>query len=129
MAEYIESEKGKPMLYLNGFLFVKDKGIRNKIYWKCQNFAKCCKCRAITIDDEVVSVSREHNHTGDPTVVEVRRLMHKIKADANSPRATGSLFTRESTDRPNSFLDSLMYVVYEMNTLASQINSNFQKFA
>ena len=72
MAEYIASEKGKPMLYVNG----------NKIYWKCQNFAKSGRCRAITIDDEVTSVSKEHNHTGYPADVEVRRLRHKIKNDA-----------------------------------------------
>ena len=46
------------MLYLDGFLFVKDKSARNKAYWKRQNFAKCCKCRAVTADDELTSVSR-----------------------------------------------------------------------
>ena len=60
-------------------LFVKDKSVRNQIYWKCQNFVKCRECRAITVHDELISVFREHNRAGDPVDVEVRRFMQKIK--------------------------------------------------
>ena len=70
MAEFVKSEKGKPVLLVNGHLFVKDKQIQDKIYWKCHKFANYCKCRAITVKENV-TVSKEHNHPGDPTGVEV----------------------------------------------------------
>ncbi|XP_029645758.1 uncharacterized protein LOC115219713 [Octopus sinensis] len=81
-AKFVQSEKGKPMLLVDGYLFVKDKELKNKKYWKCQNYKKYCKCRAKTDGDEVISVSGEHNHAGNPVNVEVRRFMEKIKNDS-----------------------------------------------
>lgn len=85
-AKFVQSEKGKPMLLVDGYLFVKDKELKNKKYWKCQNYKKYCKCRARTDGDEVISVSGEHNHAGNPVNVEVRRFMEKIKNDSKETR-------------------------------------------
>ena len=52
-----------------------------------------------------------------------------LHAVINSPRATGGLFTWERPNKPKIFLDSLMYVFYEMGILTSWINSNFLKIA
>ena len=86
MAEFIQSEKGRSMLLLDGFLYVKDRQIRSKVYWKCQHFAEKCKGRAITVDGSVSSTSGEHNHAANSTNVEVRRFLDKVKTDAKSTR-------------------------------------------
>ena len=86
MAEYIISEKGKPMLKIDGYLFVKDKQANNKIYWKCNKFASYCKSRTITNDGEVIKVPGEHNHSGDAVNVEVRSFMNRVKSDAKQAR-------------------------------------------
>lgn len=86
MAEFMQSEKGKPMLLLDGFLYVKDKQVWTKIYWKCQHFAKKCKGYAITVDGNIRAFSGEHNHTGDPINVEVRQFLERVKTDAKTTR-------------------------------------------
>ena len=40
MAEFIQREKDRPILLMDGFLYVKDKQVRSKVYWKCQHFAE-----------------------------------------------------------------------------------------
>ena len=85
MAEFVKSEKGKPMLLVDGHLFVKDKKIRDKTYWKCHKFSSYCKCRAITVNEDV-TISKEHNHSADPADIEVRKFMEKVKDDAKHTR-------------------------------------------
>uniref|UniRef100_A0A0L8G2X7 FLYWCH-type domain-containing protein n=1 Tax=Octopus bimaculoides TaxID=37653 RepID=A0A0L8G2X7_OCTBM len=82
MAGYIDSEKGKPVLKIEGFVFVKDKQIGTKIYWKCNKFASYCKYHAITNYSEVVKVSHEHNHSGDSVNIEVRTYINRVKQEA-----------------------------------------------
>lgn len=86
MSEFMQSEKGKPMLLLDGFLYVKDKQVRTKIYWKCRHFAKKCKGHAITVDGNISAFSGEHNHTGDPINVEVRQFLERVKTNAKTAR-------------------------------------------
>lgn len=85
MAEFVKSEKGKPMLLVDGHLFVKDKKIQDKTYWKCHKFSSYCKCRAITVNEDV-TISKEHNHSADPADIEVRKFMEKVKDDAKHTR-------------------------------------------
>ena len=86
MAEFIQSEKGRAMLLLDGFLYVKDKQVRSKVYWKCQHSAEKCKGRTITVDGSISSTSGEHNHSGNSTYVEVRKFLDKVKTDARTTR-------------------------------------------
>ena len=86
MAEFVKSSKGKPMLLLNGYLFVKDKSVENKTYWKCKDFENKCKSRTITIENEVKKEPKQHNHAGDPESVEVFRFMEDVKDKAKNSR-------------------------------------------
>lgn len=86
MAEYIQNEKVKPMLKNDGFLFVKDKQVSTKIYWKCNKFASYCKSRAITNDGKVIKVCLEHNHSDDAVNIEVLSFMKRVKQDAKGTR-------------------------------------------
>ena len=76
------------MLLFNGYLFVKDKQVNTKTYWKCKDFENQCKCRAITVDDEVTNVSREHNHAGDPASTQVYKFMNEVKDKAENTKDT-----------------------------------------
>ena len=91
------------MLKIDGFLFVKDKQLDNKFYWKCNKFASYCKSRAITNDGEVIKVPHEHNHSGDAVSVELRSFMNRAKGEAKQTR------------------DSPQYVI---STAASQLSEN-----
>lgn len=86
--EYVKSEKGKSKLSLDGFLFVKDKQLANKIYWKCENFQKT-KCKARIITDGInTKCTKEHNHGGDAASVEVAKIMEDIRNAAITTRDT-----------------------------------------
>ena len=61
--EFVSSEKGKSKLCLEGFLFIKDKQVDTKIYWKCEHYKKMkCKARVITVNNHVSSSNNDHNH-------------------------------------------------------------------
>ena len=86
MAQFVKSSKGKPMLLLNGFLFVKDKQVRNKTYWKCKDFENKCKSRTITVDDVVTTDPKEHNHGGDRASVKIYEFMNDVREKAKDSR-------------------------------------------
>ena len=82
--EYQSSQKGKPMLVLDGFLFVKEKGvIGDKVSWKCSNYFNMrCAARVQTNRDEVVRRVHEHNHAADIAKVEAKAVLQNMKAQA-----------------------------------------------
>ena len=75
------------MLLLNGYLFVKDKSVENKTYWKCKDFENKCKSRTITIENEVKKEPIQHNHAGDPESVEAFRFMEDVKDKAKKKQS------------------------------------------
>jgi hypothetical protein len=61
--EYLTSEKGYRKLLFNFHLFVKDKSVGEKIYWKCEHFKKYeCRARVVTLKEALYKVSFEHSH-------------------------------------------------------------------
>ncbi|XP_076045223.1 uncharacterized protein LOC143027676 isoform X3 [Oratosquilla oratoria] len=63
---FVESEKGKRKLCLDGYLYIKDRSVNNKIYWKCDMSRKIkCFARVITVNDTIQKQSGNHNHAGD----------------------------------------------------------------
>jgi len=69
--EFIFSEKGDRKLLLDGYVYVKDRVIVSKTYWKCENFASCkCCARVQTQADSVVKHVGDHNHALDVTSME-----------------------------------------------------------
>ncbi|CAI9715622.1 Hypothetical predicted protein [Octopus vulgaris] len=91
------------MLKIDGFVFVKDKQIGTKVYWKRNRFASYCKCRAIANDGEEIKGSHEHNHSGDSVNIKVGICMNRVKQEA-----------KETHDFPH-------YIIY---TAASQLSEN-----
>jgi hypothetical protein len=85
--EFISSEKGKAKLCFESFLFIKDKAIDTKIYWKCEHSKKVkCKARVITINNIVSSSNNDHNPNADAAQLEANKVMQKIKEVAENTR-------------------------------------------
>ena len=54
---YVESEKGKKKLCLDGNLYIKDKTMNNKIYWKCERCKKIrYSARVITMQETLLKL-------------------------------------------------------------------------
>src|SRR5690349_6778592 len=80
--EHQLSQKGKPMLLLDGFLFVKEKSIiGNQVSWKCTNYSTMrCTARMQINQDGVVRCAHEHNHAPNKAKVEANAVLQNIKA-------------------------------------------------
>jgi hypothetical protein len=109
---FIES-KFKFKLYLNGYLYIRDR-ISDTIYWKCKHNAKKCKGRVIDTGNEVKEKS-EHNHPGEPQKLEVRNVLSKIKSEAQQskkePQAVISAAIGSISEMGSSLLPSVRVVV------------------
>jgi hypothetical protein len=61
--EFLVSEKGRRKLLVDGHVYVKDKAVNTKIYWKCDKFALMkCHARVHTEGDRILKHIGEHNH-------------------------------------------------------------------
>ena len=67
----------------SGCLYLTDKRIDNKIYWKCDQYkTKNCRARIHTSGDEIIKRVGEHNHADDAALVDVTKVLNKIKEKA-----------------------------------------------
>lgn len=78
--EIIKSQKGKDLLVLEGYCFLREKVVDNKIVWRCSEY-KISKCmaRCHTVDGAVVKKTTNHNHVADAAKIEARKIMADIK--------------------------------------------------
>ncbi|XP_042228774.1 uncharacterized protein LOC121870859 [Homarus americanus] len=86
---FVESEKGKKKLCLDGYLYIKDKTVNNKIYWKCEMCKKMkCSARVITVNESIQKRSGNHNHAGDAAEIDAAKAMEKVKEHAINSQDT-----------------------------------------
>ncbi|KAJ8874969.1 hypothetical protein PR048_022859 [Dryococelus australis] len=57
----VYSNKGKPQLIHNGYLFIVDKNIGEKVHWRCID-SRNCRARIHTSDNMVSIRCSEHTH-------------------------------------------------------------------
>ncbi|KAB0801401.1 hypothetical protein PPYR_01533 [Photinus pyralis] len=96
--EFVSSEKGKSKLFFESFLFIKDKQVDTKIYWKCEHSKKMkCKARVITVNNFVSSSNNDHNHNADAAQLEANKVMQKIKEDAENTRDTPQFIVSQAS--------------------------------
>lgn len=85
---YIKSTKNKDKLCFENYLYVKDRTVEEKSYWKCENI-KICKARVHVVDDKIVKYVNEHNHPPDKAKVLADGVINELKRKAvetnNSP--------------------------------------------
>ncbi|XP_050503655.1 uncharacterized protein LOC126882715 [Diabrotica virgifera virgifera] len=85
--EYVLSEKDKPKFCYNNFLFIEDRSVDTKVYWKCDMSRKYkCRARVITVDGQVFSSNNDHNHNADAARLEATKVMQRIREDAENTR-------------------------------------------
>lgn len=86
--KYVLSQRGSRMLQYEGFLYYKEKVVRDSTVWKCVNYkltSGLCPARAVTIDDEV-DVRKDHNHSGEAVDAEVREIKANIRKRSRATR-------------------------------------------
>ncbi|CAI9730238.1 Hypothetical predicted protein [Octopus vulgaris] len=84
-AEFTESEKGRMKLVDNGHTYYKNGENGEHVYWKSEKYPKT-KCHAciITIKDETVKSSNDHNHVLDAAEIVAKEAVSKIRQLAKS---------------------------------------------
>lgn len=60
---FVTSQKGNSQLACDGYFYVREKTVRNKIYWRCVEYTSKVKChsRIHTMDSRIVRLT-QHNH-------------------------------------------------------------------
>lgn len=77
--EFISSNKGKPLLVLDMYVYQLNKSTTKKKYWKCE--VKYCPATVHTnINDQFVRKGdQEHTHLSSPEHVQIRQLKGRVK--------------------------------------------------
>ena len=74
---------------MDAYVYIKDKAVDNKIYWKCEMYKKCkSSTRVITVDDSIKKQSGNHNHVGDAAGIDGAKAMEKVKERPINSRDT-----------------------------------------
>jgi hypothetical protein len=78
--EIIKSKRGNDILKYNGFLYRKEKTIRDKTIWRCLEYdSSKCVGRCHTVGDKVMKFTDNHNHIQDLADIEKRKVIQNIK--------------------------------------------------
>uniref|UniRef100_A0A914MXX1 FLYWCH-type domain-containing protein n=1 Tax=Meloidogyne incognita TaxID=6306 RepID=A0A914MXX1_MELIC len=80
MASFVKSNKNGEKLIYDGFIYVKCKnGPDNKRYWRCE-FWRSHKCNgfAVTDSENMVTVTKQHDHERSPNRVELAKIKDRI---------------------------------------------------
>ncbi|CAF0891709.1 unnamed protein product [Adineta steineri] len=78
---FIISQKKKPMLIMDDYLFKSNKGTTSTKYWIC-TFSGCPAKIHTTLNDVVEEIVNEHNHPPEKEKIEVRKFRAKVKERA-----------------------------------------------
>lgn len=82
--EIIKTQKGRDLLVLEGYCFLREKtGVNGKVIWKCSEYkVSKCMARCHTVAGAVVKRTAAHNHIPDAAKIEARKTMTIIKERA-----------------------------------------------
>ncbi len=75
---FLMSNKGKPLLVLNGIAYKKNKETKTKKYWICQSNG-CGAYVHTSIQDVVLKTTGDHNHLPHPEKLELKTFRTKVK--------------------------------------------------
>jgi len=89
--EIIKTQKGREMLVVEAFSFVREKKVANeKVFWKCSEYSKSkCLARCHTIEGVLVKRIGEHNHVAHAAKIAARKVVTAIKERATSTQEAG----------------------------------------
>ncbi len=75
---FLTSNKGKPLLVFNQYVFKCNKAGATKKYWLCSE-AGCHACVHTTLNDKFLSINYEHNHMDHSDILKTKMLKQKMK--------------------------------------------------
>lgn len=84
------SQKGKPQLSHQGFIYVEEKKTPHKVYWRCKHYTSYTKCpgrlhaqlNKFTNHTELII---KHNHNHEPNFVLKRRTQRREVVKLEDP--------------------------------------------
>lgn len=84
----VESQKGKPKLYHNGYVYNENDHKNNTKYYRCEQYHKKssgfkCMGRLIQKGDNKI-IKGEHNHAGDGNLIKKHDFLYELKARAKN---------------------------------------------
>ncbi|CAF0973217.1 unnamed protein product [Rotaria sordida] len=80
---FVFSQKGKPLLVMDNFVFKLNKTTNTKKYYRCEN-PQCTMTLHTDINDILIGTNGDHSHPPEPEQIEVRKLKHVIKERAKN---------------------------------------------
>ncbi|CAF3350190.1 unnamed protein product [Rotaria sp. Silwood2] len=80
---FIFSQKGKPLLVMDNFVFKLNKTTNTKKYYRCEN-PECTMTLHTDINDVLIGTKGDHSHLFEPEQIEIRKLKHVIKERAKN---------------------------------------------
>lgn len=97
MFRYIQSSHQKPKLAFQNHIYLKDKCSDGKVLFKCKKFLKF-KCRCVHVLNEViVKIVGDHNHSTTSETLKCNDIINKIKTKAVNSNDTPTQIISTST--------------------------------
>lgn len=89
--EFIKTQKGREMLVLNSFSFVREKkGADGRLIWKCSGYSGSkCLARCHTLDGVLLKSIGEHNHVPHAAKIGARKTLTEMKLRATTTQEPG----------------------------------------
>ena len=75
---FVTSNKGKPMVVYENYLFKFNRQSKSKKYWLCDK-SGCGIYLHTSLTDEMISITGVHSHTANPDQIEAKILRDKMK--------------------------------------------------
>ena len=96
--EFRKSQKGKDMLFDEGYLFVRERSKDGITYWKCTEYNRGhCSARRCTSDNRISKSTGRHNHVADAAAVGAKNVLAEIKNRARQTHDSGHVAIAEGT--------------------------------
>lgn len=124
--EFVNSNKGKPQLILDGYIYSKQKDLANNVIcWECveRRNEKSCKAKIKTLDNEIVDRLHNHTHPPCPERIQVNALRKSIKDRAKrSTEKTRNVISEEVT----AVQDALFNFILSVRTIQREVQRQRQ---
>lgn len=95
---FIVSQKGKPMLVMDNFVFKLNKTTSTTKYYRCED-PNCSMTLRTDMNNVITGTQGDHSHPPEPEQVEVRRLKHAMKERAKEETTPIPRIYDEETSR------------------------------
>jgi hypothetical protein len=98
---FLNSNKDKRLVAVDGYIYVKNKSTSKVCYWVCEE--KSCPAGVhLTPEDQFIKFTKSnHKHLPVPERIEIRKMMTQVKARVNNESAPIGQIYREELSKAN----------------------------